>query len=112
MTGPASIPRVSLTNIVSLLISFAVGGALVWYAHGHLEAELARPERSMPLIFVWGLTLVIGMLIIPTVRDRVVPAARVGARLVQLGRRATDPSAIIPTDPELEGKSPTDGSGI
>jgi hypothetical protein len=34
---------VSLTNIVSLLISFALGGALIYYAHGHLEAELARP---------------------------------------------------------------------
>jgi hypothetical protein len=107
-----SAPRVSLTNIVSLLISFAVGGALIYYAHGHLEAELARPDRSMVLITVWGLVFVIGILIVPTIRDRVVPAARVGARLVQLGRRATDPTAVIPSDPELEGRNPTDGSGI
>ena len=107
-----TMPTVSLRNIVSLLISFALGLVMIYYAHEHLEAELARPERSMLLIAAYAMIGIVGVLVVPTIRDRVVPAARVGARLVQLGRRATDPTAVIPDDKELEGSSPTDGSGI
>jgi hypothetical protein len=86
--------KISLKNIASLLVSSLISLAMLFYAHQGLEAEIARPNRSLIVLAGWAGLGVLGLLVAPTIRDRIVPAARTGFTLVRLGRRAYDGQAI------------------
>jgi hypothetical protein len=97
---------IDLRRLLGLLASFLIGLGLIWYAHEHLERELARPERSMALLAIYGVIGLLGMLIVPTIRDRVIPAAKTGFTLASLGRRAYDGKAVVDDAPPSKDSAP------
>jgi hypothetical protein len=84
--------KVDPDRVLKLLLDLLVGGFIIWWAHGHLEAELARPERSAWSIGIWAAVLVTGVLAVPSFRGRVLPAAKEGLALFREGRDAVKPS--------------------
>lgn len=96
-----TIPKISFSNIVSLLFSLTIAVTLLYYGHEGLEKELAREHRDWYVMAFYGGVVVIGLLVAPSIRDRVIPAAKAGFTLISLGRRATDPK-VIAAVPEIE----------
>lgn len=85
-----TVPTVSLSNIVNLFVSLVIAGGLLYYGHQGLERELARENRSLWVEGFYAAVVVCGLLVAPTLRDRIVPAAKVGFKVFAAGRRAYD----------------------
>jgi hypothetical protein len=97
---------ISVRRVLDLLVSFLIGLGLLWYAHEHIEQELARPDRSVTLLAIYGAVGLIGMLVVPTIRDRVLPAAKTGFTLASRARRAYEGKADADDVPRSSGGTP------
>lgn len=95
---------VSLANIGNLLISLSISLTMLFYAHEGIEREqLLGEKRSLVVMACYAALGVVGLLVAPTIRDRVLPAA--GAAITfykRVGRRSTDVKAIVAEVPDAQ----------
>lgn len=93
---------ISWRNLADLFVSLSLSAGMLWYAHQGLEAEQALGEhRSLTVMGLYAILGLVGLLVAPTIRDRILPAANAAVILIRTGRRGGDVAVVVP--PETKG---------
>lgn len=96
---------ISIRRVADLLLSLLLSAAMLWYANQGIAAEQARGEhRNLFVLTAWAVFGLVGLLVSPTIRGRIVPSAQTLLVFYREGRRASDVKAVtVEVPPETKG---------